>query len=157
MPLIYRKTAKGLTEIETRAHRLPPRMRSALILVDGRRDVNDLRPMILQQPEETLTALAEQGFIEIVGESVVTPASPPASPAPAPPAQAGSDFDATRKAAVRALTDLLGPAAETVAIKMEKARDLSELMPLLVQAAQSIAAMRGRAPAEAFAKRFGVL
>ncbi len=157
MPLIYRKTAKGLTEIETRAHRLPPRMRSALILVDGRRDVNDLRPMILQQPEETLTALAEQGFIEIVGESVVTPASPPASPAPAPPAQAGGDFDATRKAAVRALTDLLGPAAETVAIKMEKARDLSELMPLLVQAAQSIAAMRGRTPAEAFARRFGVL
>ncbi|MBL8307835.1 MAG: hypothetical protein JNM33_14150 [Rubrivivax sp.] len=157
MPLIYRKTAKGLAEIETRAHRLPPRLRSALILVDGRRDVNDLRPMILQQPEETLAALAEQGFIEAVGESAPSPARPPSPPAPPPPAPAGSDFDGTRKAAVRALTDLLGPAAETAAIKMEKARDFAELMPLLTQAAQSIAVMRGRAAAEAFARRFGVL
>ena len=69
MPLIYRKTAKGLTEIETRAHRLPPRLRSALIVVDGKRDVAELRPMILAQPEETLQALAEQGFIEVVGET----------------------------------------------------------------------------------------
>jgi WD40 repeat protein len=37
MPTIYRKTAKGQSEIETRVHRLAPRFRSLLILVDGRR------------------------------------------------------------------------------------------------------------------------
>ena len=104
MPLIYRKTAKGLTEIETRAHRLPPRLRSALILVDGRRDVNDLKPLIMQQAEETLSSLAEQGFIEAVGETARS-ASPPPAPAPAPSASAttagGNDFDSTRRAAVR--------------------------------------------------------
>jgi hypothetical protein len=159
MALIYRKTAKGLSEIETRAHRLTPRLRSALILVDGRRDVNDLKPLITQQAEETLQALAEQGFIEAVGETVPPP-PPPAPPAPAPAPGAapagGADFDGTRRAAVRALNDLIGPAAETMAIKMEKARNLGELVPLLMQAAQTIAAMRGRAAAEAFAKRFGV-
>jgi hypothetical protein len=161
MPLIYRKTAKGLTEIETRAHRLPPRLRSALILVDGRRDVNDLKPLITQQAEETLSSLAEQGFIEAVGETARS-ASPPPAPAPAPaPAAApaatgGNDFDSTRRAAVRELNDQLGPAAENLSIKMEKARNLGELMPLLVQGAQSIAAMRGRSAGEAFAKRFGV-
>ena len=160
MPLIYRKTAKGLTEIETRAHRLPPRLRSALILVDGRRDVNDLKPLITQQADETLSSLAEQGFIEAVGETVRS-ASPPPAPAPAPaaaPAAAagGNDFGSTRRAAVRELNDQLGPAAESLSIKMEKARNLGELMPLLVQGAQSIAAMRGRSAGEAFAKRFGV-
>jgi hypothetical protein len=160
MPLIYRKTAKGLTEIETRAHRLPPRLRSALILVDGRRDVNDLKPLITQQADETLSSLAELGFIEAVGETVRS-ASPPPAPAPAPPAAApaaagGNDFGSTRRAAVRELNDQLGPAAESLSIKMEKARNLGELMPLLAQGAKSIAAMRGRSAAEAFAKRFGV-
>ena len=57
---------------------------------------------------------------------------------------------------MRALNDLLGPAAESLSMKMEKARNLTELMPLLAQAAQSVAAMRGRAAAEAFAQRFGI-
>ena len=159
MPLIYRKTAKGLTEIETRAHRLPPRLRSALIVVDGKRDVAELRPMILAQPEETLQALAEQGFIEVVGETAPPPPPPPPPPpakAPAAAPAAAGDFELTRRAAVRALNDLLGPAAESLSMKMEKARNLGELMPLLAQAAQSVAAMRGRAAAEAFAPRFGI-
>lgn len=155
MSLIYRKTAKGLSEIETRANRLPPRLRSALIVVDGRRNLAELRPLILQ-PDETLAALAEQGFIEAIREA----APPP--PAAAPAAAAGAagnpnDFEQTRRAAVRALNDLLGPAAESLAIKIEKARNLAELTPLLTQAAQSVANMRGRGAAEAFAKRFGLL
>ncbi|MFN9744062.1 MAG: hypothetical protein ACK57B_00245 [Betaproteobacteria bacterium] len=157
MPLIYRKTAKGLSEIETRANRLPPRLRSALIVVDGKRNLAELRPLILQ-PDETLAALAEQGFIEAVREAAPPPPPPPA-PAPAPAAAAGSanEFDQTRRAAVRTLNDLLGPAAESMAIKMEKARNLGELTPLLMQAAQAVANMRGRGAAEAFAKRFGLL
>jgi hypothetical protein len=154
MPLIYRKTAKGLSEIETRANRLPPRLRSALIVVDGKRNLAELRPLMLQ-PDETLVALAEQGFIEAIREA----APPPPAPAPAPAAAAGiaNEFDQTRRAAVRTLNELLGPAAESMAIKMEKARNLGELTPLLAQAAQAVANMRGRGAAEGFAKRFGLL
>ncbi len=154
MPLIYRKTAKGLSEIETRAHRLPPRLRSALIVVDGKRNLAELRPLILQT-DETLAALAEQGFIEAVREA----APPPPPPAPAPKAVAGNadDFEQTRRVAVRTLNELLGPAAESMAIKMERARNPGELTPLLVQAAQAVATKRGRGAAEAFAKRFGLL
>ena len=36
MATIYRKTAKGVREIETRATKLAPRFRSLLILVDGK-------------------------------------------------------------------------------------------------------------------------
>lgn len=151
MALIYGKTAKGLAEIETRAHRLMPRMRSALILADGKRDVDDLKTLVTQQADETLRALVEQGFIEAVGETV----PPPAAAAPAGTVASG-ELENTRRAAVRALTDSIGPAAEMMSIKMEKAKNLAELTPLLRQATQTIAAMRGRAAAEAFGKRFGV-
>jgi hypothetical protein len=165
MPLTYRKTAKGLSEIETRAYRLAPRLRSALIVVDGKRTLRELRPLILEL-DETLATLADHGFIEPVPEAAPPPPPPPplppppAAPAPVRPAAAADapeDFEQTRRAAVRALNELLGPAAESLAIKMEKARYLEELTPLLAQAAQAVANMRGRGAAEAYAKRFGLL
>lgn len=172
MPIIYRKSAKGQREIETREHRLPPRLRSALILVDGKRSDAELNSMVMQ-PAETLAALLEQGFIEVAGTTAVRepsrPAAPPAAAAapgrpaaaaPAAPAAAaaaanGGEFESRRRAAVRELNDLLGPAAETLAIRIEKAKSADELRPLLVNGAQMIAGFRGRGAAEAFAARFG--
>ncbi|MDP3221833.1 MAG: hypothetical protein Q8M96_01730 [Rubrivivax sp.] len=161
MPIIFRKTAKGVAEIETRAHRLTPRMRSALILVDGKRDAEDMKLLITQQAEETLQTLAEQGFIEAVGETVRSqsssaPAAAPASEAraAAPTAKPGPDFDNLRRGSVRALNEALGPSAESLAIRIERARNLQELQPLLAQAAKLIGAVRGTAAAEAYAARF---
>ncbi len=159
MPTIFRKTAKGLAEIDTRAHRLPPRSRSMLILVDGKRDVEDLKALVTVQAEECLQALSEQGFIEAVGETVRN-APAPAVAAPAPPAYGASpaasvaDVDGLRRAAVRALNDALGPGAETLAMRLERARTLEELRPLLAQGAKLMAAARGQAAAAAFAERF---
>lgn len=170
MPIIYRKSSKGLSEIETRAHRLPPRLRSALILVDGKRSDADLNSMVMQ-PVETLATLLEQGFIEVAGTTAAREAPRPAAPAgtPAAPgaaarpagapaaAAAGAEFQELRRAAVRALNDLLGPAAEALAMRIEKAKSPDELRPLLVNGAQVIANMRGRSAAEAFTARFGSL
>ncbi len=161
MPIIFRKTAKGVAEIETRAHRLSPRMRSALILVDGKRDAQDMKLLITQQAEETLQTLAEQGFIEAVGETVRSQSSsaPTAAPAAdarvaAPAAKPGPDFENLRRGSVRALNEALGPSAESLAIRIERARNLQELQPLLSQAAKLIGAARGAAAAEAYAARF---
>ena len=157
MPIIFRKTAKGISEIETRANRLPPRMRSTLILVDGKRDSDDMKSLISQQAEESLQALLDQGFIESVGETVraAAPApAPAAAAAPAAPRVATPDFTVLRGSAVRALNDALGPAAESLAIRMERTRGLEELQPLLAQAVKLVANARGPAAAEAFAARF---
>lgn len=156
MPIIYRKSAKGTSEIETRQHRLPPRARSALILVDGKRDEPALKALITQQADETLAMLLEQGFIEPAGES-----SPPAAPrtatapAPVPPAPPapGPDFAQRRRTAVRELNDILGPAGEALAIRLERAGDEAQLRPLLQVVAQVIASSRGRAVAEAYLAR----
>jgi len=163
--MLFRKTAKGQTEIETRAHRLAPRLRGLLILVDGKRDEVALAALVpAPQGAETLLAeLVSQGFVEALPAAEAPPALPrpqPPRPAPAPtPAAApvvlgGDDFATVRRSAVRALNDELGPAAETLAIRIERARSMAELRPLLVQAAQAVANMRGRAAAEAYAARF---
>lgn len=151
MAITYRKTAKGVAEIETRAHRLTPRMRSALIFVDGKRNDAELATMIQQQATETLHALAGQGFIEVlaIGPAAPAPASATAGPAP--------DLQARRREAVRAVNDLLGPAAESVALRLERARNLDELRVALSTALQTVAAARGRQAAEAFAARFADL
>jgi hypothetical protein len=152
---IHRKTAKGQAEIETRAHRLPPRLRSALILVDGKRSDDELAKLVLQDPEGTLKALLDGGFIEQHAVVAPPPApAPAAAPVPAPTTAAPS-FEQTRREAVRALTDLVGPMAELLAMKIEKARNPDELRPLLALAVQVIGNTRGRQMAADYGRRFG--
>lgn len=181
MATIYRKTAKGHSEIETRAQRLSPRLRSALILVDGRRSDDDMHRLIASQPEETLRLLSDQGFIEIIAITQdapaarqVAPVPPQAAAAPRPPASTAvngaasaaantapgtgpaQSFETTRSQAVRLFTDLVGPMAEALAIKMERTRSADELRPL-VQTAQTIIgnARGGKAAADYAAKVLG--
>jgi hypothetical protein len=161
MPSIHRKTAQGAAEIETRAHRLTPRLRGTLIMVDGRRSDAELAAL-LPQAAEALATLAEQGFIERVAQAA--PAAPgaaprpaaapgPPAPAPAPSAEAGADFETRRRAVLRAFNDATGPAGETMAIKMERVKSLDDLRTLLPLAIRLVETVRGRAEAEKFAAR----
>ncbi len=161
MATTYRKSSKGVAEIETRAHRLSPRMRSALIVVDGRRNAAELAKLIPQQAEETLAALLDQGFIEVVAGSPAA-AAPAPVPMPAPaarpqPRPAALDFDTRRRDAVRRLTDLVGPMGEALAMRMERCRSADELRPMLSVAAQIIANTRGQQAAADFSARFSDL
>jgi hypothetical protein len=166
MATIYRKTAKGHSEIETRAHRLSPRLRSALIMIDGRRSDDDVRKLIGQQGDETLRLLDEQGFIEIIGITQDLPApramngaAPPrpteaAAPPPVAPAAPPRDFEATRAQAVRLFTDMVGPMAEGLAMKMERARSPDELRTLVQTAQRIIGNTRGGQAAADYGTRF---
>lgn len=169
MGTVYRKSPKGVIEIETRAHRLTPRVRSVLIMVDGKRGDDELRAVIPQQVDESLQFLLDNGFIEVAGavespaqggtrpataESGLrvsaTPTEAPLAPA-RPPSQ---DITRVRREAERALTEQLGPMAESLALKMERARDAGELRPLLESAVQLIANVRGAQAAATFKARF---
>jgi hypothetical protein len=160
MPIIYRKTAKGVSEIETRAHRLPPRLRGALIVVDGKRSDVELAAM-LPQAVEVLQTLAEQGFIEAAGQAAPPPpprpAPPPTAAAPAAAGGAQSDFDGRRRKVLRLFNDLVGPAGEGMAMKIEKTRSLDELRALLPQAVNLVGMVRGRGEAQTFADQLDQL
>jgi hypothetical protein len=158
MSTVYRKTAKGQAEIDTRAHRLLPRLRQALILVDGRKTDAELAKLILAEPEATLATLLSDGFIEAV--ATVADAPPERKPeavaaaTAAPARKAVVSVDAIRRDAVRFLNDQLGPAAEGISIKLERVKTMPELRPLLVSAAQLLINVRGADAAQAFANRF---
>lgn len=71
---VYRKTERGQLEISTRKHKLAPRLRAALVLVDGRRSQMELAPMIGSEAPELLHSLLAAGFIEPVeGSGSVAP------------------------------------------------------------------------------------
>ncbi|MEQ1682354.1 MAG: hypothetical protein ABL916_01795 [Burkholderiaceae bacterium] len=155
MATIYRKTERGQVEIDTRVNRLAPRLRTALILVDGVRSDADLHKMIFAQPEETLQALLEQGYIEVVASSAArpTPASTVAVDVVVPiVSQRG--FENRRRLAVRHLIDNMGPAGETIAMRIEKSQSWDELRPLLEAAQGSLQRMRGAGAAADFATLF---
>lgn len=66
MGVVFVKTAKGLEEITRRSGELTPRMRRVLILVDGRRAVDELRDLVSADDlTHTLGALEELGLIEV--------------------------------------------------------------------------------------------
>ena len=156
MSIVYRKTSKGQSEIETRAFRLLPRMRQALILVDGRRTDDELAQMIFAEPMATLESLRANGFIEAAvvdkaPERAAVPAPPVAAATPPPrkPATVATSPESLRRDAVRHLNDQLGPAAESIAMKIERAKTMTELRPLLVSAMQLLASVRGAGAAQA--------
>lgn len=153
MAIIYSKTAQGQQEIETRARRLPPRLRSTLILVDGKRSGAELGKLV-QNADEVLQALLDAELIEVVHGSATKSAPSAAAAEPAPVAAPSEDILALRRDAVRAVNDLLGPEAEALAMRLERATDAEQMRVALERAVIYIANARGGGAAAQFAARF---
>lgn len=92
MAVAFAKTAKGHDEISTKAGGLTPRQRRVLIMIDGKRTVDELRSMLLADDlQHTLGMLEEDGFIEVTGDS----GKAGAPPAPLPSITAFGELPAT--------------------------------------------------------------
>ncbi len=164
MTTVYRKSAKGQHEIETRADRLGPRLRTALILVDGRRSDTDLRALIQLDADATLLALLEGGYIDVLSTAAPLPAqaaqpavaatSSAAAMAPMALVSTAAVLAERRRLAVRHLTDQLGPVIEELAMRIEKTRTWGELRPVLELGMSVIERSRGAAAAARFAELF---
>ncbi|MDH3318966.1 MAG: hypothetical protein OEO84_04665 [Betaproteobacteria bacterium] len=102
---VLKKTDKGVEEIETRKHRLEQKLRTLLIVANGKatgadlvkqfEQIGDVRPML----EQLLAA----GFIgEAAGASA-------------------ADFKDIRVQLSHALTDAMGPAGDAITLQLEGA------------------------------------
>jgi hypothetical protein len=68
MGVVFTKTPKGLAEMTNRSGDLSPRIRRVLILIDGRRTVDDLRELVSADDlTHTLGTLEELALIEVKG------------------------------------------------------------------------------------------
>ncbi len=66
MSVIFQKTEKGRSEITERTGGLHPRTRRVLIMVDGKKSVDEIRDMVAADDlTHTLGELEELGFIEV--------------------------------------------------------------------------------------------
>jgi hypothetical protein len=168
-----RKTSKGQEEIATRKYRLLPKYRSALILVDGRKSASDLRTTLstLGDADEIISYLAKEGFIETLltggdtdgGAPTTTPlaeanvlsALPKASliaPGIAvgtPPASARS-LESAKRAAVKFLSDTFGPQGDDMCMRVEQAKTVAALVPVISRLRSTIENIEGKEKADRF-------
>ena len=155
---IYDKTAKGRDEIATRKHQLAPRMRTLLVLIDGRKSEEELLRSVsgLGLTAESIAELLAQDFIvlatsysTIVAPEPVAAAAPQPVPvpvpAPAPPlviaAAARAETEAQAVAPAQQFQSLyefynktiksnIGLRGFTLQLKVEKASSVDELRDL---------------------------
>lgn len=66
METVYRKTERGLVEMNTRTLGLAPRLRAALILIDGKKFDHQLEQLLGPQSADILQSLQDLGLIEAV-------------------------------------------------------------------------------------------
>jgi hypothetical protein len=136
--LVYHKSAKGTEAIATRQHGLTPKLRSMLIMVDGKHSIEELVHLsqMLGNTEELLGQLLDQGFIE-PGTTVTTAPAPlvsaPAALGPASGGHATTLLEAQRFVS-RRLTDLLGPNAEELCLRIEGAKNVHDFQAAVARA-----------------------
>jgi hypothetical protein len=160
--IAYRKTGKGAEAIAARLHGLTPRLRSLLIVVDGKKSGQDLLKFAanLGDAQAMLTELIDGDFIEPVpGSGSTEPAAPAVASAPAAVADASETPAASRpsmplpeakRLAVRLLNDLMGPAAESLCITIESAKNPEQFMTAVRKAHSQVQSFRGEAAATKF-------
>ena len=136
----YHKSALGAQAIATRSAALTPKLRSLLIMIDGKRGYEELAKLggMLGDVDLLLTQLADQGLIEPVEGYTAPPAAPaPAAPAPVAggaPAHPAVPLATAQRHAARRLTDLLGPNAEELCMRIESTRNAQEFMAAIHRA-----------------------
>jgi len=167
---IYDKTAKGREEIATRCYHLAPRLRTLLVMVDGRRAEDELLRNVagLGLNAASMAELVEQGYIRlttsyggmsepepaptVMSEAVLSQAEAQA-PSPSQREQFQSLYDFYNKT-IKANIGLRG---FTLQLKVEKAASLDELRALRRPYLEAVLKAKGRVIAAELAEQLDQL
>ena len=147
---VFSKTAKGLDEISTRAHRLPSRVRALLIMIDGRRTGHQLLALSTSAAEgkRHLADLLNGGFIQQQSALAV------ASVVPALPDE---DISLAKNYVIRTLHELVGSDALALAAEIEKAVTPDELRQHFGQLRAALSAARDQKKAAQFLEKVALV
>lgn len=161
---VYRKSDKGAAEIGGGQRTLTPRVRQALIMVNGKLTGAQLAAMLggATAGVALVDELENGGYIEAAGVPQATMSqtmsldaldSVPFGGPSSLPMQAPLDpkkLQAAQRAATRLLTDVLGPAADDLGARIERAKNRDEIEKLLTLATNTVREVAGRTRSEAF-------
>ena len=144
--VVFTKSDQGREALTSRPAGLGPRLRSLLIMVDGKRTVGELDKLLGADGAAAplLAQLAEQGWV--LGQMPAAPAATAPQPTVAGAALADSapaaesqlpapvealPFTEARRLVVRFINDQLGPMGETLAIRVESCKTPADLQAAL--------------------------
>lgn len=158
---VFRKSIKGAEAIASRQPGMPHKVRSALIMIDGKRTVDELAKLVslLGDPEVFLTELEVSGLIERVQDGPVAsvpqaltspPAKPIAPPSSGPVPLTPATLAGAQRFTSRLLLELLGPTCETLCLKIEVARDMPAFVAAVMRARDVVREVKGHAQAVRF-------
>ncbi len=167
--VIYSKTPRGIAEISLRSAQLPMTTRRVLIMIDGKRTVDDLS--ILAKPGEIESAIASLESAGLVQRASYQAAidvptvngretDTGFSTALAGPSTSGGlderdnpiTLEEVKRRAVRGLHDRLGPEADSLAMRIEACRSIEEFRTCVRQAERVISAALGAGAAQDYLK-----
>ena len=153
---LYDKTAKGKEEIATRSGRLAPRLRTLLVLVDGRRTVEELLHHVagIGLHAEALAELLEHGYIVTApADDLAAVAAAVTPPAPKPPTQFQAVYDFYNNT----IKNTIGLRGFTLQLKVEKACNIDDLRELRQPYIEAVQKARGGEIATALARKLDEL
>ena len=143
---IYRKSDKGTEAIATRGHGVGGKLRMLLILVDGKKNVDELTRLAAGMGEsaQLLEQLEADGFIEVL------PGGGGARPAGGQAAASGADLSKLKSLATRLLLEQLGPLADELSLRIEATKDLPQFVEAMKRAYTVVRDVKGQAAADRF-------
>ncbi|MBV6321589.1 hypothetical protein [Duganella violaceipulchra] len=156
---IYDKTAKGRDEIATRKYQLAPRLRSLLVLIDGRRTEEELLRNVagLGLTIAALDELLEGGLIVLSTSYATMAVAPVAEPAPLAPAPVAvsqaSQFQALYEFYNKTIKSTIGLRGFTLQLKVEKASSVEELRELRMPYLDAVQRAKGNFAAASLAEQ----
>lgn len=140
---IFDKTDKGREEIATRKYRLAPRLRTLLVLVDGKQSADDLLKKVagIGLSEESVSELLNDGYIQVAFTAEPAPTSISAQPAvilPSEPAAAAesilpegeNQFVAIYHFYTETIRSTIGLRGYGLQLKVEKAASIDDFRQL---------------------------
>jgi len=160
--LIYAKTPRGVAEVGARSAQLSMVARRVLIMMDGKRTVDDLAVLVRAgEIDAIVTQLESEGLAEKAGEVVAATVAPraiseparPGTPTVAPPVPderelAPITLEEAKRRAVRELNDRLGPEADVMAMRIEACGSIDEFRERVRDAERFVTAALGAAAAQ---------
>lgn len=162
--LIYGKTPRGVAEIAARGPQLSMTSRRILIMMDGKRTVDELAQLVRPgEIDAIISQLETAGLIVRMnsGAPLDVPTVNGRESDVELPAATGAVIDdrdnpitleEAKRRAVRELNDRLGPDAENMAIRLENCRTIEQFRERVREAERFVAAALGQAAAQEYVR-----
>jgi hypothetical protein len=156
--LVFHKTESGVREVAAPARGLPPKLRRALILMDGAKTLAELAPLFRAGEIDSIVVDLQAKGLVTLADGTLAPVSADADDGAAEAATGAipeRHFDEVRRRAVREISDRLGPNGDKLALRIERCGTPEELRVALREAEKILVTFLGANYGRTFAQKIG--